>query len=169
MAKAAAAAATAKQVVDVTALRTLVEASIELGLKQQQLIEEMQAIVNGRQGIGARMRIVSDGFLAAWARRYRSKYVWHATVDSTAAKRLLQRLEPEDLLLRIGRFIAAGDEFYLQHRHPFSAFARDVNRFADGAAGELFDVAAGAIDCTHVPRCTDDAMHTRRKLKDLRS
>jgi hypothetical protein len=156
-----------KPAVDVTALRTLIEASIVLAEKQQQLIAEMHALVEGKAGIAARMRIVSDGFLEAWAERYRSKYVWNGTEDSPAAKRLLQRLDPEEIVMRARKYLHSEEEFYLATRHSFRLFARDINRFAREVQGLAFDTST-VTDCRHNPPCRSDQEHTRKRTAEMR-
>ena len=157
-----------KPTIDVTALRTLLEHAVKLAEQQQLLLAEMQAIAAGKEGVGAKMRKVSDGFLAAWATRYGGKYVWNGAEDSPACKRLLQRLEPEELIKRAQRYIARTDDFYLRERHPFRFFARNINTFADDLQIPFDADPTGVADCKHDPPCRSDQEHTRKRAKEMR-
>ena len=152
-----------------TALKTLLEAAVKLADQQAQLLEEMQAIIAGKRGMGARMRLLSDGYLAAWAKRYGGKYVWQRTEDSAAAKRLLQHLEPEELVKRAARYLRSPNPFYADQRHPFRLFARDVNAFADDLQIPFEDNGATVADCKHTPPCRSDQEHTRKRAADMRA
>jgi len=89
----------AKKEINTEALVKLLERAFELAESQQAVLQEMRAIIGGELGIGAKLRLVYDGFSNAWRERYsrtvtdpkKGGYVWNYAKEGPAAKRLLQR------------------------------------------------------------------------------
>lgn len=93
-------------------------------------------------------------------------YQFNGLKDATAVKRLLKTMDATTLLARITNYFRDRDDFLVRQRHPFGLFIARVNAYASTAAQPD---AAAPPDCTHVPRCISDTMHTRRRANDLRN
>ena len=167
----------AKKEINTEALVKLLERAFELAESQQAVLQEMRAIIGGELGIGAKLRLVYDGFSNAWRERYsrtvtdpkKGGYVWNYAKEGPAAKRLLQKLEPEEIVARAARYIRSADAFYLESRHSFLTFASQINRFAPATTSETFDLDGGVADCRHLPPCRSDQEHTRKRAAEMRS
>lgn len=107
----------------------LVEKLRELDEKRDAILSELAMIAAGGESIGDKLRRVRLHFLAEWKTRYQSNYVWHFTNGDAAVKRLIvkEKIDPGVVMERITRFVQSDDPFYIQRRHPFELFVRDVN------------------------------------------
>jgi hypothetical protein len=159
-------------------LAKLLEAALDLQEKLAALFAEMQELLAGGVGIGAKLKRVEQAFDRAWGVRYaagqRGQYVWNYKADRAQTKRLLKRLTIEQLEERALRYLASDDSFFAKARHPFGLFVSSVNRFTDSAEAppELQSEVAELgrpIGCNHNPACRSDQEHTRKKQRELRS
>ncbi len=150
-------------------LGTLLEKLREVQAQTYDLAEEMQRLLAGEPGIGARLKVVEAGFSDLWEGRYHAPYVFNFLRDRPQIKRLLKSATPDAILDRALRYIKSNDPFYAEKRHPFGLFVSSWNSWAQAAESpDDFDLEAPA-DCNHSPRCASDAIHTRRKSAELRA
>jgi hypothetical protein len=161
--------------VNIAALTKLVDALIDLHEKQLRALDEMRLIIGGHAGIGKSLKRVYEAFDEAWTARYartggrRFAYVWNMREDTPAAKRLLAKLEPEEVIARVDRYLRSPNPFYAEVRHSFRIFARDVNVFADDLQIPFEDPGATVADCRHDPPCRSDQEHTRVRAREMRA
>ena len=146
-------------------LTALVEKLREVQAQTYDIAEEMQRLLSGDPGIGARMQQVMASWQTAWDSRYHAKYVWNGTVDPRHIKRLLKSFTPSDLQIRILHYIKSEDPFCAARRHPFALFVATVNQHAPVTA---FDLAPSA-DCRPTPRCRTDEEHTVKRGAEMRA
>jgi hypothetical protein len=140
------------------------------------LIDELDELLGGGVGIGAKLKRLYDAFSAAWADRYARgdarAYVWNFKVDGPNAKRMVKAMGVDEVVARIPRFMRDDYEALVRARHPFGWFTRQINSYAAPSTEPAADLeleAQAAIDCRHTPPCKTDAEHTRRRSSDLRA
>lgn len=135
------------------------------------LLEEVDAILEGKAGIAEKLKIAEQDFDRAWCSRYSPNkggaYVWRYAMDRPNMKRLLKAIEVADLAQRAIAYVNDSDPYLTRARHPFGLFVTRVNQYARQAA-EDFNLAP-VSDCRHDPPCSSDQEHTRRKQAELRS
>lgn len=123
---------------------------------------------------GHAIKAYLTAFDKLWEARYKTKYVrlekGEGARDAKAAKKLLAELERADLWQRTQKFIASSEPYYVEQRHPFWLFARDVNKFgaAPPPSSSTTTHTPAVQDCRHTPRCASDVEHTRRRSEDMR-
>lgn len=147
----------------------LLTAAKDLHDKMSDVLVEMDAILGGGVGIGAKLQQVEIAWQAAWSSRYHGDYVFQFQKDRPQWKRLLKTFTPADLQVRILGYIQDDDPFYVQRRHPLGIFWQAVNKYAP-VNGSGFDLEAPTVaDCHHQPRCRSDQDHTRKKQAEMRA
>lgn len=150
-------------------LKRLFDAYRETHTKGGELLEEINRLLNGEQGIADKLRALEHQLSLTWEARYHSPYLWNYVRDRAQMKKLLKTLEPAEIAARWLSYLKDNDPFYVRSRHSFGFFAGNVNRFAGEAPAELqLDVDAPA-DCRHTPRCSSDQEHTRKRQSELRA
>lgn len=153
------------------------------------LIKEMRTLMAGfAEGLDALEKFVSSdsaskghaikalltAFDEQWEARYKRKYVRleksEGARDAKAAKKLLEEVERRDLWQRLLAFIKSNEPYYVEQRHPFWLFARDINKFgaAPSPSTSTTTHTPAVQDCRHTPRCASDVEHTRRRSEDMR-
>ncbi len=161
--------------VDAGKLLKLIAAAHDLHEKHGALLAELDALLEGKLGIGAKMKALEGAFDAAWCARYAPTqtraYVWTWSEDRANMKRLLLKLEVEDLADRALRYIKSDDTFYVRQRHPFRLFVRSINEWTTGrdAPADYALEQPNGSGCKHVPPCRSDQEHTRRRMADMRA
>lgn len=141
----------------------------ELHDRHGDALAEMDAILGGGVGIGAKIQQVETAWQAAWSSRYHGDYVFQYQKDRPQWKRLLKSFTPEALQVRILGYIQDEDAFYVSRRHPLGLFWQAVNKYAP-VNGSGFDLEAPPVaDCQHQPRCRSDQDHTRKKQAEMRA
>lgn len=152
-------------------LQPLIELQRDLEEKLMAVTTEIDEILGGGAGIGAKLKQVEAAWKAVWSARYQGEYVFDYAKDRAQIKRLLTKAHftPEDLTERMGEYIKDGDPFYVSKKHPFAIFVSTVNRWArvNGHAPD-FD-SPSAVGCHHQPPCQSDQEHTRRRQAELRA
>lgn len=111
----------------VDALRELREAT---AVKEAAILDEIQAVATGGKTMADKLRIIRAYVCESWAKRYESGYVYSDIENVPHLKRLLSgkdRLDAAVILERWSTFIQSHDPFYVQRRHPFLIFVRDIN------------------------------------------
>jgi len=146
-------------------LTALVEKLREVQAQTCDIAEEMQRLLSGDPGIGARMKQVELAWQTAWGSRYHAEYVFNYTVDRAHLKRLLKTFTPADLQIRILNYIKSEDQFCVSRRHPFALFVATVNQHAPVTEFDL----APSVDCRHTPRCRTDEEHTVKRGAEMRA
>src|SRR3990167_2997189 len=144
--------------------------------KQAALIEEINALLGGGAGIAAQMKEFEQAFDLVWCQRYargeKGHYIWRFAQDRSQIKKLLKTLGLEEMKLRAARYIADDDPYRVRARHPFGLFVSNINSYTrEAAAPADFSLAdsSPAVGCTHVPRCADDVIHTRKRTTEMRA
>jgi hypothetical protein len=160
-----------RQQVDAAKVVKLLEIAKDLYVKQGAILEEIDALVHGKAGIGAKLKALEEAYDGAWCERYargqRGVYVWNYREDRPQSKRLLARMSVEEIGRRALAYIRCEDPFYANKRHPFSLFIRSINEWTNGkAAPEEVEPVGG---CKHDPPCRSDQEHTRRRAADMRA
>ena len=105
---------------------------------------------------------------AAWGHKWAAahegeKYVFAQGRDGAAFKRLLKALPLEEIIGRMEAFLADTDPWLVQRRHPLGVFLKNIN-----SIGPTHQAPAPVIGCSHVPRCTSEAEHTKKRLAEVR-
>ncbi len=139
--------------------------------KMEQLLDEMDALLGGKAGIGETLRQMEAAFDAAWSTRYAAnesgRYIWNFVQDRAQMKRMIREVGIEDLPRRFVAFIADEDAYLAKHRHQFGLFVRNVNAYAR-SNGHAFELAPEATGCTHTPKCQSEQLCTKRGMKEMR-
>lgn len=165
MAETVAAAVVAKAV-------RLIELAEQLEEKAAAARAEALEVLQGGEGIGAKMARVRDAFASQWTARYRSPYVWKLDQDPPNIKRLCKELGPDEVIKRIGVYLRTdSDTLVRQERHPFRFFVSGINSYAPEAPPLDFTEAdeIQVADCKHRPRCRTDQEHTARRRAERAS
>lgn len=147
----------------------LLEVLGEVRGKENAILEEIEALTSGGPGIGLMVRDVMNGFHHAWGRRYGGGYLWQATKDVPAIKRLIKGLGHQEVNERIVCYLANTDPFFGQKRHPFGLFVATVNQHVPPAADALAleTAAASVVGCSHSPLCRSDQEHTKKRTAEM--
>lgn len=156
--------------IDLDKARGLVVAFREHHEKAGRLLEELEALLGGKAGIGTLLKAAQAHYGAAWSQRYGSAYVWAYAKDGAQLKRLIQALGVVEVNARATRYLANNDPFFATRRHPFGLFVGSIGQHvapAD-AAFELEEDGARPTGCRHTPACKTDTEHTRRRSADMR-
>ena len=149
-------------------LSALVEKLREVQAQTFALAEEMQALLSGEPGIGAKLKQVELAWNTVWSSRYHADYVLNYRVDRAHIKRLLKASSPEDIQVRALNYIRNDDPFVASRRHPFGLFVSGFNSYAPAAAMSEFSLEHVAVGCTHTPPGVSDVAHTKRRTAELR-
>lgn len=155
---------------DESALRKIAKLDAELhGLLDQfsAIVKEIEQLASGGgPAVAVLLKRAEERWQELWRTRYRSGYLWSYARDRLYLKRLLAKIEIEDLERRMQAYLADNDPFIVNARHPFGLFGTQVNRYAG-----LFPVedVQPSGDCRHTPRCGSEQEHTKRRMADMRS
>jgi hypothetical protein len=145
----------------------LLESAKELHERLGLVLGEIDLLLEGRAGLGAKMKAIMAGFDTVWCSRYApgqvKGYIWSGKRDGPLCKRLAQALSVEEVMKRAVNYIRDETPFFVKNRHTFPLFAQSINQHAEAAA----EPEPGPIDCRHTPRCQSDAAHTRRRMREL--
>jgi hypothetical protein len=155
-------------------LGKLLEALRDLHEKQGAILEEADALLEGKASIGEKLKTAEAAFDLLWSGRYAAgragSYVWRYQVDRPNMKRLLRKMPAEELTQRMVAYLRSEDPFYLRSRHPFSLFVSSINSWAPEQSAADFALDAPAVaDCKHAPACRSDQEHTKKKLAEMRA
>lgn len=137
-------------------------------------LEALEAVINDEKTSGQVARDLVKHFAELWSVRYgRRKYVvssWPQAIQSI--KGVLRDLDLEDVHIRLARFIASNDPFYVAAYHPLSMFVKCVNKFAGASRDDAAFLSPPPIDCIregkHHPPCRTEAQHTQRRGTEAR-
>lgn len=144
-------------------LLRLLDVAQELEEKLAAVRIEMRALVTGDEGIGDKLKHLCRHYSEAWETRYGTPYVFAYAKDTPQWKRLLRSMSVEEIDARILSFIRSDDKFYLQTRHPFAVFVKNINSLAGLPARG----ASAVVGCGHEPTCADGAACTARKYQEM--
>lgn len=141
------------------------------------IFAEINELLAGGAGIGAKLKDFQAHFDGAWGQRYAKgetgRYQWNFKIDTVHMKRLIGSLGLEELKRRASLFIRDSDEFLCRpsNRHRFGLFVHNINGYAKPNETEDFSLEDedGVPGCTHTPRCTRDDIHTAKKNADMRA
>ena len=146
------------------ALKVL-EKARELNAQAFDCIEEARRIFSGNDATGDILKRLEGAFSAEWERRYGNPYVFTYAKDRPHWKRLVKLTSEPDIICRIIAFMADEEPWLTRGRHPFGLFVSQFNRYVPAVA---FTLEPKAVNCTHQPRCQNDAEHTRKALDEMR-
>lgn len=113
-------------------LLKLLEALRELDEKRTAIYAEMDTLLAGGEGIGAKITRLKAHFQACWRDRYKSNYSFanHAMVGASYKRWLLKEGHTEaDIEARHFAYMKSDDSFYTRARHPFEIFVKGFNSF----------------------------------------
>lgn len=159
---------------NVAKLIKLLESARELHTKTGMLLDEFDELLGGGAGIASQMKQFETAFDTAWCARYAAgmhgRYIWRKQIDVPNIKRLLKALGLVELVKRATVYISNDDPFLTRSRHPFGLFVSGINSYAgEGEAPDLELSAQGPIDCKHLPRCSSEQEHTKKKQAEMRA
>lgn len=121
--------------------------------KEYELLEEMQALLNGHAGVGDTLKQLYAAFDVAWCARYspgeQNRYVWVYARDTPGLKRLLKSLPVEEIERRMLAYLRNDDPYYVRARHPFPVFLASINSHTAPAARPR----PAPWSCEHTPKC----------------
>ena len=115
--------------------------------KLEAVAAEMDDILDGKAGVGQRMKLFEERYKATWATRYPGEYVFTPTRDRPALKRLMKILSDEEIYTRVWNYLKSDDAFYVKVRHNFAVFAASINSHANLLP------PAEETSCPHTPEC----------------
>lgn len=148
----------------------LLEAAKEKHTQIGALLDEVDALLGGKAGVGSEMKQLETAYDAFWCERYapgsHGQYVWNHKRDKPQMKRLIKLLGIAEVIERASRFLGNDENFYLRTRHNFGVFVQSINSHAGESKGSRVDPVPG---CMHVPACTSDQQHTKRRNQDMRA
>ena len=134
------------------------------------ILAEQDNLLGGGVEISTKLHQLEASWQTAWASRYHGEYVFAYLRDRPQWKKLLKSFTVEALQIRILGYIRDGDPFYVQRRHPLNLFILNVNKYAPEDHFGTFDLESPVTtDCKHLPRCSSDAQHTKRRAAELRA
>lgn len=144
--------------------------------------DRLDAVLNEQPTEGKIAHGLVTSFGDLWEHKYRAKYAvpnWAAA--TTNMKRLVKQMGAAEVALRMSRYLASSDGFYVQAKHPLPMFISAVNKFATRGSSLLDDdpmrttqttdddlESAAPADCRHRPACRTDEEHTRKRARELR-
>ena len=147
----------------------LVGVFIELHDKQGAVLEELKAVLEGKAGIGDKLKALEQAFSELWFERYRSAYVFNYAKDRPHLKRWLRTHTVEEITGRFANYLRSDDPFYVRARHNFGLFVSSFNNWAPAMPSGV--TARGLERCVaegkHDPPCQTEAEHTRRYQEDM--
>ncbi len=110
-------------------LLKLLAALRDLDEKRKAIYAEMDALLNGGDGIGAKLGRLKTYYSGVWQERYRTPYTFtnHAMTAATLKRFLVAHSEPE-IAARMFAFLKNDERFYVNARHDFSLFAKAFNQ-----------------------------------------
>lgn len=111
-------------------LLKLLDALRELDVKREAIYAEMDVLLKGGEGLGAKIARLKKAYAQAWETRYHSPYTFtnHAMVGA-AFKRFLVAHGEAEIVARMFTYLKADDPFYVRARHPFEIFVKGFNSF----------------------------------------
>ena len=124
-------------------LAKLMDVLIDLDEKRAAVMAEMVTLLNGGDGIGARLKKIEAHFSACREERYPGigVYEFNYKADRPHLKRWLQHHADEEIMARMYRYVHDGNPFHEKNKHPFSLFVRGFNTYGapkviEGDSGE---------------------------------
>lgn len=150
-------------------LAKLIDVQKDLVDKLTLITSEVDELLGGGAGVGAKMKELTVAFETAWAGRYGAErtYVWNGGKDFAAMKRLIRKVGVEDLERRIDTYMRSSEPHHVSARHSFPMFVGCVNSLIAAPLLDGDDVEV--IGCKHSPPCATDAQHTKKKLAEARA
>lgn len=133
-------------------------------------LEALEAVINDEKTSGQVARDLVKHFAELWKGRYERVYVvssWPAAI--LAMKGVLRDLEPEDIKVRMVRFIASNEAFYVQAGHPLAMLTKCINKFSGVSRDDASFLATPPVDCQHRPICKSEQQHTQRRSVEARA
>lgn len=119
--------------------------AMELHEKQGEILAEVNDLLGGGAGIGAKLKRLYASFGEVWAQGYAGQvYVFNFTKDAPAMKRLVKTMSVEELEARMATFIACREEFIVRARHSFPMFVATINQHAGIPVAEIDPLEADA-------------------------
>lgn len=112
-------------------LAKLLEVERDLLEKLSAVHHEMDALVNGDEGIGPKVTRLKALWLATWAGRYQGQtYVFnnHAMVGASLKRWLVSGISEHEIGARMFTYVKTDDQFYVRARHSFEIFVRAFNQ-----------------------------------------
>lgn len=122
-------------------LLKLLDALRELDEKREAVMVEMSTLLNGGDGIGARLKKCEAFFSDARQERYPGigVYEFNYKEDRPHLKRWMRHHSDEEIKARMYRYLHDGNDFHAKNKHPFSLFVRGFNTFAAHAPQVALD------------------------------
>ncbi len=135
----------------------------------EELALEVEALITDQRTPGQQANDFAKWFGEEWSKRHGQKYVDGGAKDRAQIKRLLAKLELEELKARGKRYLHTSDTFVQGAKHPLGLFVSGINKWGEDSGEPMLELeAARPADCKHEPPCSSDQEHTRRKMADMR-
>ncbi len=125
---------------------------------------EIDQLLAGGMSMSEKLKALEFAFESCWRARYDAAYLWNFNEDRKHWKQLLKKLSVGELQLRMARYLKDEDTFYMKEHHRFRYFWSNINIWSEQP--ELGNQNQGVLNCSHLPRCKDDAEHTKKMLRD---
>lgn len=111
-------------------LLKLLDALREVREKEDAILAEMATLIDGGEGVGAKLARLKAAWQEAWAMRYHSPYTFtnHAMVGASL-KRFLRAHDEAEIVARMFTYVKSEEAFYLKVRHSFEVFVKGFNSF----------------------------------------
>lgn len=100
----------------------------DLREKEQAVLDEINDLLGGGVGIGAKLKLLYTRFAEAWHFEYREPYVFNYTKDAPQMKRLIKAMSVEEIDARILSYVQNQDPFFTRSRHSFAMFVATINQ-----------------------------------------
>lgn len=127
-------------------------------------IEELAAAVNREPTVGQEAKRVLDYFVVNWERKFPGeKYVVNGAKDMASLKRLLRTLTADQVAERVRGYFRLTDPFIANSRWSLPLFVASINKITTANSSTY------VVGCSHTPRCTSEAQHTRIHLDQQRA
>jgi uncharacterized protein YggU (UPF0235/DUF167 family) len=154
-------------------LKTRIEAHIAVQRKRatEMLAEAdaLEAAVHEQPTDGQLAKQLLDWFVAEWQKRHRGEtYVVNGAKDMASLKRLLKQLSAREIAERMKLYLDSRDKFYVDARWSLALFCGSINKFMPKSEG-AYALSSAAVGCKHDPRCSSDAAHTARVVREAKA
>lgn len=149
----------------------LVGVLVDLHAKTGAVLDEINAVMQGKAGIGDKLKALEGAFAELWAERYRGGYAFNYAKDRPHLKRWLRTNTVEEITGRMANYMRSDDQFYVRARHNFAVFVSSFNNHAPAMPSGV--TARGLERCVaegkHEPPCQTEAEHTKRYQEEMRA
>lgn len=111
--------------------------------KRQALMAEIHAIINGDEGVGAKLARLKAHWCSVWTETHHEKCDFDHRKDTGFLKtKLLAGFTEDEIACKMQSYVTSTDPYYVKARHPFGLFRTNFNSWR-GVASARDDAAQG--------------------------